>query len=220
MSVPFPTSSVASRFAGIIDTLCHIIPKLIARDREAGPLIILIHNHLRRLGARFAAIAARAQAGTLPAPRCHTARRKATRPAVRLSPRLLPYGYAWLIKVFQETACGGQYLYHLVLNDPEMAALLAASPQAGRIVRSIFWMTAIRPVPEIVRHVSAPRAPRKAPIRIVKACAIPGRASPDAHSQSHRSPPYRPSAHWPRSCGMKPAWSPRRLHAKGPPWPD
>ncbi len=146
-------TSLAGRFAQIIDDLCHAVPKFIAQDRTAGPLIILIFNHLRRLGRQFAGLAARTQAGTLPAPR---RRSTVLRVGLTRAPGLLPTGFAWLGNLMPETRVYGCRLQQLVLNDPEMAALIAACPQAGRIVRSILWMTTQRPVPAILR-VSRPR---------------------------------------------------------------
>ena len=57
------------RFASIIDLLCRTVAASIAGGRPGGPLIILIWRRLKRMGVRFAALAARHEAGTLPAPR-------------------------------------------------------------------------------------------------------------------------------------------------------
>ncbi len=146
-------TSLAGRFAQIIDDLCHTVPKFIARDRTAGPLIILIFNHLRRLGRQFAGLATRVQTGTLPAPRRRSTVRRA---GLTRAPGPLPTGFAWLGNLMPETRVYGCRLQQLVLNDPEMAALIAACPQAARIVRSILWMTTQRPVPAIL-VVSRPR---------------------------------------------------------------
>lgn len=230
MSIPVPTSCVAGKFALIMGGLCHMVPKLIARDRSAGPLIILIFDHLRRLARRFAALAARAQIGTLPAIRRRRAR-SATRPAASSRARSpLPSGFAWLGKLMPETQAYGMQLQQLVLNDPEVAALIAACPQAGRILRSILWMTAIRPVPAILRtsrpEAKAGRVP-PLPLREERCPKIsPSGGTPPATGMrtkvqlETRSVLYRPSAHWPRSHWPRPH-SPRlrgKLHsAAGPP---
>ncbi len=154
MSTPIPTSSVAAKFAQMIETLRVIVPKFIAKDRNAGPLIILIWSHLGRLGREFAALAARAEAGTLRA----ASRRRPIAPGVGTRragtapvPSGVPTKFAWLGDMMWETRIFGGYLSQMVLNDPEMAALIAACPQAGRIVRSILWMTSQSPVPAILR---------------------------------------------------------------------
>lgn len=171
MAIPLPLPSVADRVAGIIDALCSAVPTLIARDRSAGPLTILIYSRLRRLAARFAALAARVAAGILPAPRRRAAacsEMPAARPA--RPPRLLPAGFGWLARLVPGAACFGGQLQHLLLTDPEMASLLAAAPQAGRMLRSLLWMTAIRPLPEILRRPARPArsAPPSAPLSLTK----------------------------------------------------
>ena len=91
----------------------------------SGPLIILIYNHLRRLGAQFAAMAARAHA----APRRtgkHVARRA-----------------TWPGALVPATCSYGGHLHYRLLTDPEMADLIAAVPQVKRLPRSILWATAL-----------------------------------------------------------------------------
>ncbi len=212
MSVPFPTSSAAARFAQIIEALCRTVPTLIARDNSFGPLIILICNRLRLMGRRFAAIAARAEAGMLAAPRRGVAERAAGRAVATRRRGLLPCGYAWLVRLHLPTAGAGSHLQHLVLNDPEMVALLAASPQAGRIVRAIFWMVAVRPVPKAAQlAASSPR------IRLARAVPVP----PDASPLVRRSLSHRPSAKWPRECNARPVQARAKLRVgTGPAWPD
>lgn len=210
MSIPIPASSAAGRFASIIDALCHTVPKFIARDRTAGPLIILIFNHLRRLGRQFAALAARAEAGTLPAPRRCVVKRRAVvrRAGVPRAPNLLPRGFAWLGTRMPDTRVYGYQLEHLVTTDPEMAALLAACPQAARIVRSIFWMTCIRPVPACVR--ASRTKPALAAPRPVREGSI-GRRASASKSPVKETPPCR----WPRPAW--PRWRGKAHPAAGPP---
>ncbi len=147
--VPTPPtfSGLAHRFSLVIDGLCRVTAARIATDRSAGPLLILIVGRLRRLAARFAALAARAQAGPLPPPR-----RRAARPGPPRNNRQrpLPESFAWLIRLVPETAgYGGQV--HALLSDPEMAALLEAVPQAGRILRPLCRMMAVRPDAPMLR---------------------------------------------------------------------
>ncbi len=116
MSIPFPTSSVAAKVAQIIDGLRFTVPKFIAKDRNAGPLIMLVWSHLGRLGRRFAALAARAEAGTL-----RTApQRRAVTPGVgtRLAgaarvPSGLPTGWGWLGDMMWEARGWGGILQQL-----------------------------------------------------------------------------------------------------------
>ncbi len=188
MSSPIPTSSVAAKVAQIIEGLRFTVPKFIAKDRNAGPLIMLIWSHLGRLGRQFAALAARAEAGTL---RIAQHRRAVTpgvgTPRVRAArvPSGLPTGWGWMGDMMWETRGWGGSLQQIVLEDPEMAALIAACPQAGRIVRSILWMTLRSPVPAILR-VSRPKRARASsrPLR---------EASPSSSNVGETPPSVPPS---------------------------
>ena len=110
---------------------------------------------------RFNALLARYRAGTLrrvtwrvaPMP---TARKTHTTPAARL-----PRRFGWLVALGKHNAacCGTQL--QAVLETPEMAELLEASPQAQRILRPLLRALAV-PMPCVI---DAPRAPRKPRIR-------------------------------------------------------
>lgn len=82
-------------------------------------------------------------------------------------------------------------MQHLVLNDPEMAALIVACPQAGRILRTLFWITTLRPIPAILR-VSRPRLARGSP-RPARAQPL-GREGLRSKPPARRSPPSEPPA--------------------------
>lgn len=235
MAIPLPLPSVADRVAGIIDALCSAVPTLIARDRSAGPLTILIYSRLRRLAARFAALAARVAAGILPAPRRRAAacsEMPAARPA--RPPRLLPAGFGWLARLVPGAACFGGQLQHLLLTDPEMASLLAAAPQAGRMLRSLLWMTAIRPLPEILRRPARP-ARSATPIRaaIPDQAGVPDlaaetehvpaagadQAPPEAPPRSRGRPAPKGQPPWLRSPEAADDWFNRLLGRAAPSWP-
>jgi hypothetical protein len=49
-----------------------------------------------------------------------------------------------------------------LLDDPEMRALLAASPQAGRILRPLWRKLSPRPLPAVLRLPPRPKRPRVA----------------------------------------------------------
>jgi hypothetical protein len=193
--MPYPPSAVAANVAAIIDLLCRMVAARIAGGRLAGPLIVLICTRLRRMAARFAAHAARA--GTALPPRRN---RGAARPRPASAPKAsaLPRRVAWLLRLVPETAAGASQLQHL-LAGPEMAALVAAAPQTGRVLRPLCRMLGVRPpaflaLPPPVRRapparaataeVAAPVGPspspprRKAPLRmppiLLRACGPPG----------------------------------------------
>ena len=116
---PAAPPAPAERFARLIDGLCRAVAARSFRGGLAGPLIILIWSRLRRLGVRFARLAARIEAGALPVAR---RRPTASRPA-RPAPPRLPRGFAWLVRLVPQASAYGSQLQHL-LAEPEMAALL------------------------------------------------------------------------------------------------
>jgi hypothetical protein len=102
----------------------------------ARPLLILLWAQLNRTMLRFTAMAARVAAGRMAAPR-----RRPARPApLKLPPSrarpIWPTGFGWLVRLAPEAACSAGVLQYLV-TQPEMAALLAAAPQAGRLLRPL-----------------------------------------------------------------------------------
>lgn len=232
MAIPLPLPSVAERVAGIIDALCRAVPSLTARDRSAGPLTILIYGRLRRLAAQFAALVARVAAGTLPASRRRIdacPEMPAARPP--RTPRLLPGGFGWLARLVPGAACFGGQLQHLLLTDPEMASLLAAAPQAGGMLRSLLWMTAIRPLPEILRRPARSATPIRTaipdlagvPDRTAVTDHVPAagadQAPPEAPPRSRGRRARKEQPPWLRSPEATHAWRNRLLGCAAPPWP-
>lgn len=145
-----PALSLSERLALTIDGLCRALAARGAKEHAVIPLIVLAWTRLRRLLARLEALSAKLQQG--PLARAVRRRRALAEPARRApavrKPDLLPRGFGWLIRLAQETAVYGGHVQHL-LDDPEMAALLAASPQAGRILRPLCRMLAIKPPPAL-----------------------------------------------------------------------
>ena len=79
-------------------------------------------------------------------------------------PCRLPGGFGWLLRLAPESgAYVGQIEY--LLADPEMKALLAGSPQAGRLLRPLCRMLGIRPGPELLlpRRCAPPRRGERVP---------------------------------------------------------
>ena len=80
----------------------------------------------------------------------------------------------------------GLQLEYLMTHDPEMRALIAAAPQAGRILRPLLHMCGITPHPDVlpplpprVRRTASPRPERPGP-------QSPGQASPDISAKRPR----------------------------------
>lgn len=193
-------------FALIVRNLGRTVGDIMFRDRSTATFLSLLQTRLSGLIARFTAIAIRVEAGTLRAAPRRGVGRRVTKAARRAGP--LPTGYHWLGKLVPEANGFGSQLAHLVLNDAEMMALLVAAPQAGRILRSIFWMVG-QPVPAPLRRVAVAPSPRPV-VRAVK----PART---------KSPPPRNEGRWPRprNPSEKEGGSRRILRrGTGPPWKD
>ncbi len=150
---PTASPAPAERFARIIDGLYQAVAARGAKGWLPLPLLLLLWSRLRRLSVRFARLAAQVQAGTLRAPR----RRPATPRPPRPPPRRLPRGFAWLMRPVPEAASAASQLQYL-LAEPEMTALIAAAPQAGRLLRPLCRMLGVRPPPSLVLPRPAPPA--------------------------------------------------------------
>jgi hypothetical protein len=192
--MPLTPSAAAAQLAAIIDLLCRTVAARVGRGGLAGPLILLICARLRRMAARFAAHIARA--GT-PSPLRRNRGAARPRPASAPKAPALPRRVAWLLRLVPETAVGASQLQHL-LAGPEMAALVAAAPRTGRILRPLCRMLGVRPPAFLALPPPARRAP---PAQAAPA----GRATPAASSQGP-----------PRRLRPMPA-PPVELHACGPP---
>ena len=185
-----------------MDGLCRAVAAHASRDRSAEALVVLIWTRLQRVRNRLLRIIAEFQAGTLPPPRMrHVAVRSQERPddsrPARARPAA-PRGFAWLVRMNQETASYGLQLQHL-LTDTDMVALVQAAPQVGRMLRPIFWMTAVRPAPAAVRLPTPPRPPRTARPRVRSADRrqILGDARPDRSLDPG----------WTKTRRLRPPWS-------------
>ena len=182
--------------------------------RTLGPLSGVLWIYIGRTARRFAALHARFVAGKLTAPRPRASRPAAERaaptaseapttprrPRVPSGPVLVQFyaGYLsdWLLDL---------------LADPEMQALLAASPQAGRLLRPLWRRLRGYPLPELLRP--PPKQPRpKQPLASVALVEAPLDTPPDSPTQSPSG--RRPAASGQRSGkhSAKPAltlpWSP------------
>ena len=127
----------AAFLSGIVEGLCTTIGPYTVNNPVFARLLGLVWTYLRRATRRFDRLYDLWKAGRLPKPRPALPNR-APCPARRSMPR----GRAWLIRLAQRTA---QYTGHvqILVNDPEIAAMLAEVPQAGRILRPICQMLGI-----------------------------------------------------------------------------
>jgi hypothetical protein len=185
---PLTPPAPADRFARLIEGLCQAIAARGAASGLAVPLMVLIWSRLRRMAARFARLADRVRAGTLP--------RRAARRSGKSGPPppRLPGNFAWLVRLVPQAAAGGSQLRHL-LADPEMAELLAAAPQMGRILRPLCRMLGVRPPPGPLAPPPRPRAPPSQPAGpspdLTQGCAPPPAPLPPRPPvPRHLAPPW------------------------------
>jgi hypothetical protein len=91
-----------------------------------------------------------------------------------------------------------------LLDDPEMRALLAATPQAGRLLRPLWRKLTTDPLPEVLRL--PPRPPRAERPRLAR--RAPARAAPAARPESRYPAPL-----WPDPASVA------KMPPSLPPWP-
>jgi hypothetical protein len=212
MIAPAAPIGLSDRLALIIQGLCRALGAHAAKELSSAPLMHLAWVRLRRLSARFAVLAAAVRAGRL-------APARAARPGVGPRPArplpefppeyILPRGFGWLLRLAPETAAFGGQVEHF-LADPELASLLAETPQAGRILRPLCRMLGIRPPPAL-------RLPRRErPASSVPTAVSDRPADPGGSGPRPGSPPEvaRPAAPWSADlAGADPPLAPRRALA-------
>ena len=158
--------TLPDRLAGILLWLRETIAAYASRHRATAPMVLVVWPYLNRLASRFASLAARVRAGEAMVARA-PARLRAAPATPRLRPRpplALPQGFAWLLRLAPTTVPLRSQVCHW-LGDPELAALLAAAPQALRILRPLCWMLGIGPESGQPPGLFAPPAPPPAPAR-------------------------------------------------------
>ena len=202
---PPTPSDLSDRFAVIIESLYRATMQT-SRGPMVAPLILLICARLRRITARFAALAARYAAGTLRPLRTPATEPRATGPHLPPPRDPLPRGYAWLIRLVPGAASYGSQLQYL-LSQPEMAALIAAVPRMATLLRPLCRAVAAHPTPKLPpdpHRIRPPRPKREKPPR-------PPRENPDPRILRRKPPPDEPGIIWVHRCGM---WLPEPIRPK------
>ena len=201
MFAPSPRAP-QQRLAGILAMLCRAVADRGGRKLLAGPLVILIWTRLHRLSGRITRLAARIEAGATPrkpSPRPPRPRRP------RPSPPRLPGGKAWLARLMQQDGAAAASQLRYLLAEPDMAALAAADPRMGRLLRPLCHMLGVAPPPAIAqpRPVPSPRVPDAA----AAPAPVPPQqpALPQAPTPPRREAPPPPPREHPAACGPPPA---------------
>jgi hypothetical protein len=162
-SLPVPTTTEPGRvFATIILSLFTLIGRSVFRDPRHLALVIPLQRYINNTARRFDRLLARLAAGI-------TAKPRPAQPRVRKPhagpPRVrLPQKRGWIIADLGYHAAGFAGQLNYLLESPENAPLVAASPQAHRLLRPLCHMLGIAPscIPPLPRRTRKPR-PKPAP---------------------------------------------------------
>jgi hypothetical protein len=158
---PIPT--LGQRYLPHIADICAYLVGLAARYQLLAPLLALVCVRLHRTVRRLDRLAARWRQGRLRPARIRIRGQRqppVIHPAEAALPRRTPAGHAWLIRLHQPIAQWAPRI-QLMLDDPEIIALCAAAPQAGRLLRPLCRMFAIAPPAYIARPPRPAPPPRK-----------------------------------------------------------
>jgi hypothetical protein len=148
-------------------------------DRLSYLLIGRIAGRILAIKQSVARLAARIAAGTY-APRRFARRRSPGVPRPR-PPDTLPRTFGWLLPLVPEAVVFRAQLESL-LQDPEMAGLLAAAPASlARPIRSLCWMLRVDPPPIL----APPRPAAPPPAQAAAATPPPRRPPPATAGLSH-----------------------------------
>ena len=159
-SAPSPTT-LSERFGWIIAAVCELVGVRGSLYPPIAPIMNLAWRRLSRTRVALCALIARFQAGKLrawsTAPRRPSAKARApaARPPVSLPRRsgwlllMMPtdIGYGVQVASFRARMCAFRSQLTYLLTDPEMVALIEASPQARRLLRPLCNMLMIKSVP-------------------------------------------------------------------------
>ncbi len=134
--------TLTERLALTLDGLCKAVAARIAGGAMSELMILMIWNRVRRIEHRLLRLLARYRAGRLwtrvAAP---SGGRAGTRRGEKVP--VLPRDFAWLLPLVPFSAAGFASQFRVVLEEPEMVGLLAASPQARRVLAPLCRMLGI-----------------------------------------------------------------------------
>ena len=198
--MPEALPSVPDRFAPFFKVLCEAVAHAGGKRWLAAFLVVPIWKKINRIATRFAVLAAMASSGALPAPRRRRPRSPSPNPLPPPpSPALnalpdhrpanpnapcLPRRFGWLIPLVPGAAISASQLRYL-LSQPDITALLDATPQLQKLLRPLCWMLGIR-VPESWQRISLPKPPEPEPAPLV--CAPPPQLHRVPQSQAESQP--------------------------------
>ncbi len=157
---PARTAEMVAAVLWFVDQLARRMFNRMARDPRQD-VAVAMHNYLRRTARRFARVMARLAEGAVFQTR---ASRAGQARGERKTPRLrLPGGYGWVVRLGEEVRMSAALIAHH-LNRTEVSAMIAACPQAQRVLRRMCHVLAI----------DAPCVAKLVRKRRVRACAVEG----------------------------------------------
>ncbi len=206
MSTALAAPSLLTRLSAVIDLLSRGLAASALTHREAS---LVAWTRLRRLLARFASLVAAAEAGRVFVRRPRTG--AAPRPRISASAVRLPGGAGWLLKLAPalDTRIGRSQL-ECLLGAPELQALLARAPQAGRLLRPLCHALRIEPPPAL-RLPRRERSPRR---RDRSGSTEAGTAGGEARPARRLVPPL-----WLTRPAAPPLLTPEGMPVVDPPYP-
>ena len=139
MNAPSPIS-VTDRFAMAIAGLCRAVATRGAGGFLAAAGVWLILRRLRRVDVDLRRLMLRFEAGFVGR---LVVRRSVVFAGRAAGARVLPRRFAWLVGLVPYEAAGFASQMRTMLGEPEMVVLLAASPQARRVLRPLCRMLGI-----------------------------------------------------------------------------
>ena len=164
--VPPAPTCIAERLIAIILHMCGVVGEHGRWDPASRPFLALTSDRLLRLRVRLTELIAAYREGRLSPPRTRTRPEPPPAPAESAEsgsepgraggdgpageqPLRLPHTFGWMLR-FGWRFVGYRSLFEQWLEDPEVKALVAEAPQAGRILRPLCHMMGIKP-PEALR---------------------------------------------------------------------
>jgi hypothetical protein len=137
------TLSPIDRFVLVLDALCAAVAARFKTPPMTGARVVVIWKRIRRIRLLVQALVARIQAGTYRErpTRPGGARRPGARPPTPMPPLdPLPRNFGWLLGLVPYEAASLAEGVRRVLAEPEMAAMIAATPRLTRLLRPLCWM--------------------------------------------------------------------------------
>jgi hypothetical protein len=200
--------AVSDRFTMALAGLFGAVAARVRSGAMTGVMILLVCRRVRRIEGQVLRLLARFRAGTLRVgPEVGRVAGRAPTAPVRRAAMRLPLGFGWLLPLVPCEAANFASQVRLALVEPELAALLAASPRARAVLAPLCRMLAIEPA-VLAGDASLVEAGSEEALLEVRPChESPGLAARDGASGQTPLAPDCP----PRREG---------LPAQGPPLPD